>query len=127
MTSPPFFATTEFVRHNWLRLWLLGWSLRRQKEEAQAFVGEKNLKRFEQDLGRVVQECAGLLGSEGYLVIHGGSDNGKDLVELCRHAIDRISGFDVRALFEENADIARKHALRKHSGARHKFLVAQRL
>ena len=124
LTSPPFFATTEFVRHNWLRLWLLGWSPERQKEEALKFVGEKSLGRFEEDMERVVRESTRRLRSGGYLAIHGGRDGRRDLIDVSLRALEKAEGMDVRTVFEENTDIAWKHALRQHSGERHRFLIA---
>lgn len=129
LTSPPFFEHTEFVRHNWLRLWLFGWSLEEQKQHAARFIGEKaaNLHRFRKDINEAIANIGRWLRPGAYCVVHGGKKrSGEDMSELVIDAA-RSSDFAAVAIIDENADHTRKHAIRKISGESHEFVILRKL
>lgn len=122
ITSPPFFDTTEFVRHNWLRLWLVGWDTNRQQEEAAKFVGERNINSFYEDLLVVINECERVIKDGGYIVVHGGKKNRESMTEKL---IDfgESRGHLIEAVIDEGVDHSSKHKLRKHGGYSHDFAI----
>lgn len=125
VTSPPFFETTEFVRHNWLRLWFLGWDEKMQEDVAKHFIGEKmsNLDHFVCDLHQVFSECARCLRPGGLMVIHGGKKSEDENMSqiICEFA--KNEGHDVLTMIDERVDHSRKHAIRKISGKSHEFVI----
>lgn len=125
VTSPPFFDTTEFVRHNWLRLWLIGWGLETQKGEAKNFIGEKNMGSFEDDLKSVISECMRVLKPGGRLVMHGGKKGKINMTDFIKVYLGNTE-HKVEAIIDERVDHANKHALRKTSGLSHDFLIAKK-
>lgn len=129
LTSPPFFEHTEFVRHNWLRLWLVGWSLEVQKERARQFMGEKtaNLPQFARDVERLVANASLWLKPGGHCVVHGGKKRtGEDMSHMIVDAA-RERDFAVVAMIDEKVDHRRKHAIRKVSGESHNFVILRKL
>jgi SAM-dependent methyltransferase len=122
ITSPPFFETTEFVRHNWLRLWLIGWDINRQQEKAAEFVGERNINSFYKDLLTVIAECERVVKGNGYIIVHGGKKNGESMTEKLVDFAD-TRGHSIEAVIDEGVDHSRKHKLRKHSGHSHNFVI----
>lgn len=127
VTSPPFFATTEFVRHNWLRTWLVGWELDQQRLAVDSFIGERaaNLPRFETDLELVTSECKRLLKGGAYMVVHGSRAGNLDLVELMT-GVGQRCGLTVEAEFDEAVDHTIRNRVRKISGETHRFLVLRK-
>lgn len=128
VTSPPFFETTEFVRHNWLRLWLLGWDLEEQRRRTTQFIGEKaaNLSRFSADLRRVVSNVSLWLRPGGYCVVHGGRKRtGEDMSQIVAEA-GCAEGLTLVCLIDEKVDHSRKHAIRKISGESHNFVILRK-
>jgi len=127
VTSPPFFATTEFVRHNWLRTWLVGWELDEQRLAVDRFIGERaaNLSRFEADLESVTSECKRLLKGGAYMVVHGSRADNLDLVNLMM-SVGQRCGLTVEAEFDEAVDHTIRNKVRKISGETHRFLVLRK-
>jgi len=129
VTSPPFFEHTEFVRHNWLRLWLVGWELEEQKKQAAEFIGEKtaNLPRFRADVGQLMSNIGYWLKPGGYCVVHGGKKRtGEDMSRIVIESV-REKDFAFVGLIDEKVDHTRKHAIRKVSGESHNFVVIRKL
>jgi len=128
VTSPPFFEHTEFVRHNWLRLWLVGWDLEEQKQRAPAFIGEKaaNQARFRNDISDLVGNIGRWLKPGGYSVVHGGKKrSGENMSQMVIDAATR-SGMELVAVIDERADHTKKHAIRKISGESHNFVILKK-
>lgn len=129
VTSPPFFEHTEFVRHNWLRLWLVGWDLDEQKQRAPQFIGEKatNQVRFRSDMNQLVANIARWLKPGGFSVVHGGKKrSGEDMSQMIVDAASRC-GLSLVVIIDEKIDHARKHAIRKISGESHNFIVLKKM
>lgn len=67
ITSPPFLGTTHFLRHNRLRLWLVGWDYETQKCERPNFLEHsKNMASFLPTL----QEAHRVLRPGGLAIFH---------------------------------------------------------
>ncbi len=128
LTSPPFFEHTEFVRHNWLRMWLVGWDLEEQKKQAPGFIGEKasNLPRFRKDMNQTVSNLERWLKPGGYCILHGGRKRtGEDMSQMVIQAATG-GGLELVAVIDERADHTRKHAIRKISGESHNFVILKK-
>jgi len=128
VTSPPFFEHTEFVRHNWLRMWLVGWDLEEQKKQAPSFIGEKaaNLPRFRMDMQQAISNIRHWLRHGGYCVLHGGRKRtGEDMSKTVIDAGIEC-GLEFVAVIDEKADHTRKHAIRKISGESHNFVILKK-
>jgi DNA modification methylase len=127
LTSPPFFATTEFLRHNWLRVWLTGWDRELQEEMAAEFVGERerNIPRFSDDMRQVICESARVLCPGGWFVAHGSAANGLDLVEIVRQSA-LSAGLTVESVFDEKRDHTKRNRVRRISGESHRFIVMRK-
>jgi len=127
LTSPPFFETTEFVRHNWLRLWLVGWSLDEQRDRAKQFIGEKaaQLDRFESDLSAVLAEAVRCLRPGGIAVVHSGKRKGDNMTEMILRFATSMD-LTLLSVIDESVDHTRRHAIRHISGLSHEFVVLQR-
>jgi len=83
VTSPPFLGTTDFLRHNRIRLWFCGWDYDKQMTMRSEFLEQATSV----DAYRpILNECRRVLKNNGIVIVHLGvvkkRDMGKELIPL---------------------------------------------
>jgi hypothetical protein len=121
ITSPPFLGTTEFLRHNRVRLWFSGWSYARQameKTETTFLEHHRTLDIY----ASVLAELRRVVAPSGLVVMHLGVVGKRDMAQQIS-AIADASGFSTLAIIYEDATALESHGrTQRGATAQHQFL-----
>jgi DNA modification methylase len=124
ITSPPFLGTTEFLRHNRLRLWFCGWDA----EKLIALKKNSNFLEFN-GLGlypRIFNEFNRVLKKDGFLILHLGIYKKENMAESIR-PIAEEKGFSFLGLVNEDSTHIETHGRTDKGGTHtHQFLFMQK-
>jgi hypothetical protein len=121
ITSPPFLGTTEFLRHNRVRLWFAGWSYTRQAIEK----AETTFLEHHRTLGvyrEVMTEMKRVLVGDGLVVMHLGVVGKKDMAREIS-VLSEAAGFKtLRIIYEDASDLETHGRTHRGATAQHQFL-----
>lgn len=123
ITSPPFFGTTEFLRQNRIRNWLVGWNYKTQEENKEFF-----LEHFKGVDGYppIIKELMRLLKSGGVLVFHVGIVKERNMAEML---LPVMTGNGLKYIDEvwEDTSSLESHGRTDRGGThKHGFIVYQK-
>lgn len=120
LTSPPFLGTTEFLRQNRIRNWLVGWSYADQKQRQPLFLEHDfRIERYQS----IVVELARITRRQATIVCHLGMVRSTNMAEsLC--SLFENKGFHLVDVVWEDVSGLESHG-RTDRGAthRHGFMV----
>ena len=123
VTSPPFFGTTDFLRHNRIRLWFCGWDYKKQTEMKGSFLEQAASVAVYRP---IFEECKRVLKDNGVVVIHLGvvkkRDMSKELMPLASE-----SGFScLGTVYEDTTKMETYGRTDRGSTHKHQFLFLRR-
>lgn len=120
LTSPPFLGTTEFLRQNRLRNWLVGWSYSRQSRERESFLEHDNrVERY----APIVQELARLCRPGAVLVFHLGVIKGNNMVSSLVPVFEKYGFRFVDTIWEDTRHLETHGRTDRGATHTHGFLV----
>jgi len=98
ITSPPFLGTTDFLRHNRIRLWFCGWNYEKQEKMKTEFLENANST---EPYRPILTEFARLLKANSLAIFHLGIVKNRDMAEeIMPIALD--AGFDKLQIINED-------------------------
>jgi len=123
VTSPPFLGTTDFLRHNRIRLWFCGWNYEKQEKMKGEFLENTNSTEAYQP---ILKEFARLLKPNSLAIFHLGIVKNKDMAEeIVPIALD--AGFDrIRVINEDTSKMESYGRTDRGSTRKHQFLFLKR-
>jgi hypothetical protein len=123
ITSPPFLGTTDFLRHNRIRLWFCGWNYEKQEEMKSSFLENAvSTDRY----SPILREFARLLKPQSLVIFHLGVVKKRDMAkEITPIAFD--AGFDkIRVVDEDTSKLENHGRTDRGSTQKHQFLFLKR-
>lgn len=123
ITSPSFLGTTDFLRHNRIRLWFCGWSYEEQGLRKPQFLEQaSSIEVYRPIFG----ECKRVLKDEGLAIIHLGVVRGRDMgTELLPLAKD--NGFErIAIVYEDTTQMETYGRTDRGSTHKHEFLFLRK-
>jgi hypothetical protein len=123
ITSPPFLGTTDFLRQNRIRNWLVGWSYSEQKQRQPLFLEhDSSIERYR----LIVDELARVTRLKATVVFHLGMVRSTNMAESLS-ALFKDKGFHIIDIVWEDVSSLESHG-RTDRGAthRHGFMILQK-
>jgi hypothetical protein len=123
ITSPPFLGTTDFLRHNRIRLWFCGWNYEKQEKMKTQFLENANST---ESYRPILAEFARLLKPNSLAIFHLGVIKKRDMAkEIVPIATD--AGFDkIRIINEDTSKMESYGRTDRGSTRKHQFLFLKR-
>lgn len=123
ITSPPFLGTTDFLRHNRIRLWFCGWNYDKQEKMKTEFL--ENASSTEAYYP-ILTEFARVLKANSLAILHLGVVKNRDMAEeIVPIALN--AGFDkLRIINEDTTKMESYGRTDRGSTRKHQFLFLNR-
>ncbi|WP_245891647.1 hypothetical protein [Planifilum fimeticola] len=126
ITSPPFLGTTDFLRHNRVRLWFCGWDYAyqaQQKTSGQFFEYVRTCDPYV----NVLRELARVLKPQSLLIMHLGVVKKLDMaVEIERLALERNLFESMGIVYEDATNLESHGRVDRGSTHHHAFLFLRK-
>jgi len=124
ITSPPFLGTTEFLRHNRLRNWLLGWDYQAQAQQRQHFLEHQTVV---EGYRPIFSELHRVLRPQGLLVLHVGIVKTVSMADLLAPLLAETSFREIGRVWEDASHLE-SHGRTDRGGTHtHGFVICQRV
>jgi hypothetical protein len=123
ITSPSFLGTTDFLRHNRIRLWFCGWNYEEQELKKPQFLEQaSSIEAYRPIFG----ECKRVLREKGLAIIHLGVVRNRDMgTELLPLAED--NGFErIGIVYEDTTQMETYGRTDRGSTHKHEFLFLRK-
>jgi len=125
LTSPPFAASLDFIRLNWMRFWFAGWGLSDFKQAEFDFIESKRNKDMRVYMD-IFENFAKLLSGGGLVVLHVGKNRAVDMAAVLKEF--QFPNFKLSDHFVEDVSASEKHGIKDKGGTvEHQYLIYQRL
>ncbi len=115
ITSPPFLGTTDFLRHNRVRLWFAGWDISYQKTKKDDFLESKKTMDIYSEL---LTEFYRVLRPHSLLIFHLGVVKNVDMAKEIS-SLSKKAGFRTEDIIYEDVTRLESHG-RTDRGSTHK-------
>jgi hypothetical protein len=125
ITSPPFLGSTDFLRQNRLRNWLVGWSYERQQQEKADFLDHDT--RVAERYQPIAIEWHRVARPGAALVMHLGVVRGQNMVAALEEVF-RVNGWcRVGVAWEDVGHLETQGRTDRGGTNTHAFLVLRRI
>ena len=124
ITSPPFLGTTEFLRHNRIRLWFCGWDSDKiiKLKKKSHFLEFNGLQLYP----KIFREFERVLTTDGLLVLHLGIYKNENMAASLI-PIGEDHGFSLLGVINEDSTHLETHGRTDRGGTHtHQFLIMQK-
>ena len=124
ITSPPFLGTTDFLRHNRLRNWLLGWDYQTQVAQREHFLEHQTAT---EGYRPILSELHRVLRPQGLLLLHVGIVKTVSMADLLSSLLAEASFRELGRVWEDASQLE-SHGRTDRGGTHtHGFVVCKRV
>ena len=124
ITSPPFLGTTDFLRHNRLRNWLLGWDYQTQSAERERFLEHQTVVKGYRP---ILSELHRVLRPQGLMVFHVGIVKTVSMADLLSPLFTVASFREVGRVWEDTSHLESHGRTNRGGTHTHGFVVCVRV
>lgn len=121
ITSPPFFGTTEFLRHNRVRLWFCGWDYSKQKSMKNEFIATAI-----NDYNKVLDEFYRVIEKKGLCIIHLGVVKDRDMALEILPLAEKQGFKNLGVVYEDTSDMESHGRTDRGGTHKHQFLFLEK-
>ena len=124
VTSPPFLGTTDFLRHNRLRNWLLGWNYQTQSQQRDHFLEHQTVV---EGYRPVFSELHRVLCPQGLLVLHVGIVKTVSMADLLSPLLAEASFREIGRVWEDASHLESHGRTDRGSTHTHGFVICRKV
>jgi len=124
ITSPPFLGTTDFLRHNRLRNWLLGWDYEAQAAQRDHFLEHQTVV---EGYRPILSELHRVLRPQGLMLLHVGIVKTVSMADLVSPLLSEASLREVGRIWEDASHLESHGRTDRGSTHTHGFVVCTKV